>query len=39
MKKTVKQEIQALVDLETNGWNTKNPDLFLSIIHRTRSEP
>lgn len=28
-----KQHIQALVDLETEGWNTKNPDLFLSMIH------
>lgn len=26
-------QIQSLVDLETQGWNTKNPDLFLSIIH------
>ena len=25
--------IQAMVDLETTGWNTKNPDLFLSMIH------
>jgi hypothetical protein len=33
MKDTVKEQIQALVDLETKGWNTKNPDLFLSIIH------
>jgi ketosteroid isomerase-like protein len=33
MTDTVKQQIQALVDLETKGWNTKNPDLFLSIIH------
>jgi ketosteroid isomerase-like protein len=33
MTVTVKQQIQALVDLETKGWNTKNPDLFLSIIH------
>jgi hypothetical protein len=29
----IKQVIQALVDLETRGWDTKNPDLFLSIIH------
>ncbi|HMF32243.1 MAG TPA: hypothetical protein VKK79_12550 [Candidatus Lokiarchaeia archaeon] len=29
----IKQQIQALVDLETRGWDTKNPDLFLSIIH------
>lgn len=32
MLETIK-EIQALVDLETKGWNEKNPDLFLSIIH------
>ena len=25
--------IQQMVDLETMGWNTKNPDLFLSMIH------
>ena len=25
--------IQEMVDLETTGWNTKNPDLFLSMIH------
>jgi len=33
MSDDIKQKIQALVDLETKGWNTKNPDLFLSIIH------
>jgi ketosteroid isomerase-like protein len=33
MADKVKSQIQALVDLETKGWNTKNPDLFLSIIH------
>jgi hypothetical protein len=26
-------QIQALVNYETKGWNSKNPDLFLSIIH------
>ncbi|HOW87092.1 MAG TPA: hypothetical protein PKV84_00365 [Candidatus Omnitrophota bacterium] len=31
--KNIKAQIQAMVDLETRGWNTKNPDLFLSIIH------
>jgi ketosteroid isomerase-like protein len=30
---TIEQQIQALVDLETEGWNRKDPDLFLSIIH------
>lgn len=29
----VQKQIQALIDLETRGWDTKNPDLFLSIIH------
>lgn len=29
----IKRQIQALVDLETQGWDTKNPDLFLSILH------
>jgi hypothetical protein len=33
MVSAVEQHIQAQVDLETEGWNTKNPDLFLSIIH------
>jgi GrpB-like predicted nucleotidyltransferase (UPF0157 family)/ketosteroid isomerase-like protein len=28
-----RHHIQALVDLETEGWNAKNPDFFLSIIH------
>ena len=30
---SVEHYIQSLIDLETEGWNTKNPDLFLSIIH------
>lgn len=29
----IKAQIQALVDYETEGWNTKNVDLFLSLIH------
>lgn len=33
MVSAVEKQIQALIDLETEGWNTKNPDLFLSIIH------
>jgi hypothetical protein len=33
MTDAVKQQIQALVDLETKGWNTKNPDIFMSMIH------
>lgn len=32
MEKT-KEEIKGLVDLETKSWNTKDADLFLSIIH------
>jgi hypothetical protein len=33
MLEDLKTTIQALVDLETRGWDTKNPDLFLGIIH------
>ncbi len=33
MREMVVKEIQALVDLETEGWNTKNPEPFLSMIH------
>ncbi|MFZ5805608.1 MAG: hypothetical protein ACOY3I_00155 [Verrucomicrobiota bacterium] len=33
MTNVIKQHIQALVDLETESWNTQNPELFLSIIH------
>lgn len=33
MAENISQIIQSLVDLETEGWNSKNPDLFLSIIH------
>ena len=29
----VRPRIQSLVDLETRGWDTKNPDLFLLMIH------
>lgn len=35
----VKLQIQALVDLETKGWDIKNPDLFLSIIHPDMAWP
>lgn len=28
-----RQEIEALVNLETQAWDSKNPDMFLSIIH------
>jgi len=33
MSGTVKSEIQALIELETLGLNSKNPDLFLDFIH------
>jgi len=33
MSNTVKKQIQALIDQETLGLNTKNPDLFLDFIH------
>ncbi len=33
MVKTIGQIIQGLIDLETTAWNSKNPELFLSIIH------
>jgi hypothetical protein len=33
MSDTVKKEIQALIDRETSGLKTKNPDLLLEIIH------
>ena len=33
MTDSVARHIQALVDRETLGWNTKNPDLFLDMIH------
>lgn len=33
MNTAIAKRIQEMVDLETKGWNTKNPDLFLSMIH------
>ncbi len=33
MSNTVKNHIQELIDRETPGLNTKNPDLFLATIH------
>ena len=33
MSNTVKKQIQALIDRETLGLNTKNPGLLLDIIH------
>jgi len=25
--------MQEMIDIETRGWDTKNPDLFLDMIH------
>jgi hypothetical protein len=33
MSDSVKKQIQALIERETSGLNTKNPDLFLDMIH------
>ncbi len=33
MSSAIVATIQEMVDLETKGWDTKNPDLFLSMIH------
>ena len=33
MAKNIKEEIQALIDLETECWNKQNIDPFISIIH------
>jgi hypothetical protein len=35
----IKKTIQSLVDLETQGWNEKNPEPFLSIIHPDMAWP
>ncbi len=29
----IEKKIKSLVELETQGWDTKDPDLFLSVIH------
>src|SRR5215510_165023 len=39
MSDAVKDQIQAMVDLETQGWNTKNPEPFLSMIHPDMAWP
>ena len=39
MSKEIEHEINELIDLETKGWDTKNPDLFLSIIHPDMAWP
>ena len=35
----IAERIQEMVDLETRGWDTKNPDLFLSMIHPDMAWP
>jgi ketosteroid isomerase-like protein len=35
----VEAHIRSLVDLETRGWDTQDPDLFLSIIHPDMAWP
>ena len=39
MSDTAKKQIQALIDRETLGWNTKNADLFLDMIHPDMAWP
>jgi len=39
MSDTVKKEIQTLIDRETLGLNTKNPNLLLEIIHPDMAWP
>lgn len=39
MKIDVIRQIQEMIDLETTGWNNKNPDLFLSMIHPDMAWP
>ena len=39
MSNEIENEINELIDLETKGWDTKNPDLFLSIIHPDMAWP
>jgi hypothetical protein len=39
MTDTVEQRIQALVDLDTKGWDAKDPEPFLSMIHPAMAWP
>jgi ketosteroid isomerase-like protein len=39
MTNTIQRQIQALVDLETKGWDTKDPEPFLSMIHPDMAWP
>lgn len=35
----IEKIIQEMVDFETKGWNTKDPELFLSMIHPDMAWP
>ena len=39
MNTSIVKKIQEMVDLETQGWDTKNPDPFLSMIHPDMAWP
>ncbi len=39
LNSAVVKKIQEMVDLETKGWDTKNPDPFLSMIHPDMAWP
>ncbi len=39
MSPAVVKKIQEMVDLETNGWDTKDPEPFLSMIHPDMAWP
>ena len=39
MSTVIRKKIQEMVDLETKGWDTKNPDLFLAMIHPDMAWP
>jgi len=39
MSMEIVKKIKELVDLDTKGWDTKNPELFLSMIHPDMAWP
>ena len=39
MRSATATKIQEMVDLETKGWDTKNPELLLSMIHPDMAWP
>lgn len=39
MSSAVAKKIQEMVDLETKGWDTKDPEPFLSMIHPDMAWP